>query len=182
MFAAQMDTILKPLNTPKASESIKSDKLPTIRRKITPSDAERMAELMADRITEAGAALILKIKPMQWYQWKERHKTKFEEVYTRIREFSIKERIDNIKRAESGGRPDWRASHALLKIKDPERFGDQPAQVQLSQAAIPADLIARLLGQAFASSVPKALPSVVRQDGGAIEVETVKICDPFSEV
>lgn len=114
---------LPPVN-PKPLELVPSEVSEvkvTRRRKITPADIEKMGELLSKRVTETGACLILGIKPATWWQWKERHATKFEELLTGIKETQILAHMENIERAQV---KDWRASRELLAMKAPERFSN----------------------------------------------------------
>ena len=105
-----MDAILEPI--------------PTIRRKITHADVQEMARLMAKRITETGAALIIGIKPETWFHFKAKPKNqaKFEQILMHVREAQLEGHLDNIERFQI---KDWRASEALLRLKSPERFGQR---------------------------------------------------------
>ncbi len=117
-------------------------------RKITLADAEAIAKLVAKRTTEAGACIVLGIKPTSWFQWKHRHKNQaiFETLVTRIRETKLQACIDTIDEAgdsyeiptKNGSytKPgDWRAKAWLAeRVLAPERFqdGQVPAQAQSS--------------------------------------------------
>ncbi|MDE2097587.1 MAG: hypothetical protein KGL39_10100 [Patescibacteria group bacterium] len=110
-------------------------KLPTIRRKITIEDVEAIAEMMAKRITETGACLILGIKPESWFHFKQRAKNenKFAQLLTRAREAQLNSHLENI---ESFQVKDWRASHALLQLKAPDRFCQQQSPQSVNQTVI----------------------------------------------
>ena len=100
-------------------------------RCITWQDAEAIASQVAKRLTETEACLNLNIPVKLWFQFKDRNgnRPKVEELLTRMRAGQIKAHLENIELAETGSGPharaDWRASHALLAMKSPERFGTQ---------------------------------------------------------
>lgn len=93
-------------------------------RKITAHDVKLICNLVAKRITETGACLLVGIKPTQWFVWKQRakNKAKFDTMLELIKESQVSGHIENIERFQV---KDWRASHALLQIKAPERFGQR---------------------------------------------------------
>jgi hypothetical protein len=121
-----MDATLEPIHT--------------IRRKITTQDMQDMAKLMAKRITETGACLMLGLRPESWFNFKARVKNtkKFEDILVRVRESKLSGIIDNI---EAAGDPydvvtktgqvyqrpgDWRAKAWLAeRVLAPERLGQQ---------------------------------------------------------
>ena len=105
-----MDTILEPI--------------PTIRRKITQADVQEMARLMAKRITETGAALIIGIKPETWFHFKAKPKNraKFEQILTHVREAQLEGHLGH--RTLSDQRL-AELAEALLRLKSPERYGQR---------------------------------------------------------
>jgi hypothetical protein len=121
------------------------DVLPQVKskkRRITLADVEEMAKLMAKRITETGACLIIGIKPETWFTFKSRgnNNSKFSNILARVRESQLKSHLENI---ESFQVKDWRASHVLLQLKAPERFGAQQGASQQAITAIISDTAMR---------------------------------------
>lgn len=152
----------------------------TIKRKLTQSDIEQMAELMAKRITETGACLMLNIKPQTWFNWKGKQKNagKFTDILSRVRETKLKACLDTIDEAgeayevptKNGSfmKPgDWRAKAWMAeRVLAPDRLGDAQGQVQaigLAQTSI--DLISKVY-----ANLEKA-----RIDSNAIEAGTVEV-------
>jgi hypothetical protein len=117
-----------------------------------------MAKLVAKRLTEVEACGVLGIKIQAWKNWKMRvgKDLAFEDLLARVRGKQLEAHLRNIEDAERGKgaheRADWRASAHLLKVKSPERFGDQQASpVQVTVNSVSADEVIRLLGKAYAS-------------------------------
>ena len=85
-------------------------------------------------MTDQEACLHLGIKPESWYAWKSksRNESRNVQVLTQARAAAIDMQIRNIEDGAIGAGPhkraDWRASHALLGIIDPSRFGQQQGQ------------------------------------------------------
>ena len=128
--------------------------------------AEEMAKLMAKRLTETGAALMLGIDPAVWFDWKHRNKAKFSDILSRIREAKLNAIIDSIDEAGDGDasrgmRPDWRAKAWIAeRVIAPERFQQKP-----EQAAAPSVTI----------SISPALASLVYgSNSPAIDIEPVQ--------
>ena len=107
-------------------------------RRIVWQDAVAIADMVAKRMTEAEACETLDINPRHWYRYKERagKRPKIDALLTRMRARQIKAHIENMEDAEhgrNGHRIDWRPSLELLRIKAPERFGQQqPAGLQVT--------------------------------------------------
>lgn len=94
------------------------------RRKITKQDLVAMAQLLAKRLTETGSCMMLGIKPSTWFKWKLKphNQARFENMLIHVRESQLAGHLNNI---ESFQIKDWRASEALLRLKDPQRFGQR---------------------------------------------------------
>jgi hypothetical protein len=129
----------------------------TISRKITAPDIKAIADLVAKRITETGACLILGIEPRRWFTFKQRGKnqSRFDSLLTRTKEGQLAGHMANIEQFQV---KDWRASHALLQLKAPERFGQQQGQGQQTLVAIISDqamkaIADRIYGQPKPSQV-----------------------------
>jgi hypothetical protein len=110
---------------------MKTEKLPTKKRKITIADIDEMAKLVAKRMTEREAALLLGITPQSWYQFRSRNKSsaKFEQSLTRARGAFIAANLREMEKAaggKDGVRHDWRAADRLNQIAAPDRFAPQP--------------------------------------------------------
>jgi len=130
-------------------------------RNIDETVAKEMAKLVAKRITEAGAAMILGIKPTAWYVWKSRNKDKFSNLLMYVRESKINAMLDSIDEAGDGkvvetedgpvvlARADWRAKSWLLeRAIAPERFAKQPEQIAPAPA-INVQILSSLAEQVF---------------------------------
>ena len=131
------------------------------KRRITLADVEEMAKLMAKRITETGACLIIGIKPETWFTFKSRgnNNSKFSNILARVRESQLKSHLENI---EAFQIKDWRASHALLQLKAPERFGAQ-------QGASGQPITAIISDQAMRSIMDRLYP----KQSQVIDVQTL---------
>ncbi len=151
---------------PKLAQSVPNatkTKLPvTIIRRITLNDAEAIAKLVAKRITEQGACLMLGIKPQTWFQWKTRHKNSsiFEQLVIRIRETKLNACIEAIdecgdsheittNKGTTFTKPgDWRAKAWLAeRVLAPDRFQDGQAQ---AQAALVSPALTMALSKVYA--------------------------------
>jgi hypothetical protein len=135
--------------------------------RIRPCDVNAMAKLVAKRLTEVEACGVLGIKIQAWKNWKMRvgKDLAFEDLLARVRGKQLEAHLRNIEDAERGKgaheRADWRASAHLLKVKSPERFGDQQASpVQVTVNSVSADEVIRLLGKAYASGQANGQASV----------------------
>lgn len=155
---------------PKTSEGMALEKTdgrkPTITRKIDEQTLEEMAKLMSKRITETGACLMLGLVPENWFNWKCKHKDKFNDVFTRIREAKLNACIDAIDEAgdgnpEKGVRADWRAKAFLVQqVIAPERFAKQADTGQTPAVSITCTLAPELVRAVF-------------QDCQTVDVETL---------
>ena len=159
------------------------DVLPQVKskkRRITLADVEEMAKLMAKRITETGACLIIGIKPETWFSFKSRgnNNSKFINSLARVRESQLKSHLENIEQFQV---KDWRASHALLQLKAPERFGAQQGASQQPVVAIISDaqlkaIADRIYGQPSQSHVvdvdPLPVVSCGVQDNEQLSITT----------
>lgn len=106
------------------------------RRKLTPVDAEQIAELVAaSRNTETEACLVLGINPGQWFSYKAKKRagTGFDMLLTKIRGAAIHFTMERIK---AKGKKDWRADQYRLGLLAPERFGNQQSAPQPMQANV----------------------------------------------
>jgi len=98
--------------------------------KITIHDVKAICEQVSEtRCTEKDACIMLNINPLQWYHWKEKNKnrSKFDTLFTRIKQSAISGLISDIKDISNGDssiklKPDWRAKQFLLQVRAPERF------------------------------------------------------------
>ena len=113
------------------------------KRRISPQDIEAICSMVAKRMTESEACRTIGIEPRVYFRYKEnvRHKREIDSLLERTRAVQIKAHVENIEDAEhgrNGHRPDWRASHALLAIKAPERFAQQqqPGSVTTNSAIV----------------------------------------------
>lgn len=101
------------------------------RRKITVSDANEVANLVANRmLNETEACALLDIPRDNWYKWKTRNKNlvRFDQTYTRLKAAKIAQCINRIDQCGDGiglKQPDWRAKAYLLHVTDRERFGTE---------------------------------------------------------
>ena len=146
------------------------------KRRISKQDIEAICSMVAKRMTESEACRTLDIEPKVYFRYKEhaRHKREIDAILERTRGAMIKAHLENIEDAEhgrNGHRPDWRASHALLAIKSPERFaqGQQQGNVTNNTAVVMLaggedglrKLIASVTGQARLANVTTspALPA-----------------------
>lgn len=163
---------------------------PTIRRKITNRDVEEMCKLMAKRITETGACLMLGIRPQSWFNWKavQRNNSKFQDYFVRIREEKLNACLEAIDEAgdkrtyvnkkgevcEASG--DWRAKAWMAeRAYAPDRFSDRQ-QAPVTNNLILGELeTKRLLETIYGASkaVVDCPPSVK-----AIEVQSVGVDTP----
>ena len=141
-------------------------------RRITSEDVQDMAKLMAKRITETGACLILGIKPETWFKFKVRahNACKFEKVLTHARESQLAGHMANI---EAFQVKDWRASHALLQLKAPERFSPQAGQAGASVQAV-INMGDSAIAAMLAKYQPKCKITITKPDNSAKQVETVE--------
>lgn len=102
------------------------------RRKITISDANEIANLIANRfLNETEACALLNIPRDNWYKYKTRNKNlvQFDQTYTRLKAAKIAQCISRIDQCGDGiglKQPDWRAKAFLLQVTDRERFGTGP--------------------------------------------------------
>jgi hypothetical protein len=110
-------------------------------RRIDEQAAYEMAGLVAKRITETGAAMILGINPQTWFNWKSLNSSKFSDLLTYVREAKLSATLDAIDEAGDGkvietpdgpvvvARADWRAKAWMAeRALAPERFAKQPEQ------------------------------------------------------
>lgn len=152
----------------------------TKRRRITKKDIESMAKLVAKRITETGACLMLGIKPETWFNFKlrQQNQSKFEESIAHFRESKLNDCLESIDKAgdeisfqnEDGThsikRGDWRAKAWLAeRVLAPERLGQQQTgqpQVQIfaGDSAVRAVLEKVYNRTELTYKEPKQLPSV----------------------
>ncbi len=146
---------------------------------IRESDAVAVAELVAKRLTEKEACLLLDIPPAAWFTWKSRNKdnAKFGDTVARVRAASVKAHIDNIESAgygQNGHRADWRASECYLKVTDPMRFNEKLAMLAPSETDALADsLLSKMLARAYADK-----PSVdANQVRDAKQLESTEAID-----
>ena len=84
-----------------------------------------------------------------------KHQEQFEKLLTRTKEGQLNSHLQNI---EAFQVKDWRASHALLQLKAPERFGQQQVASQTPVVAIISDaamksIADRIYGQPKPSQV-----------------------------
>jgi hypothetical protein len=167
------------------------------RHKINETDVKQMADLIAKRITETGACLMLGINPQTWFKWKirARHAAKFENVLTHARETKLKACIEAID--ESGDSKeinlpngktytkngDWRAKAWLAeRVLAPERLGDAQNQVTNQTVNIfgmASQDIAKLASKVFAkqlvnSANPELAQIASKPEPKQIEVTTDK--------
>ena len=130
----------------------------TITRKITLKDVRDIADLVAKRITETGACLMLDIEPRRWFRFKQRAKNqeKFDTLVHRIREQKLNDCIESIDKAGDDAdimvgdkvitkRGDWRAKAWMVeRAIAPDRFGDRQ-NVTAQQPSIPIADLAKAL-------------------------------------
>ena len=173
---------------------MKQELIKTKSRKITEVDVESIAKLVAKRITENGACLMLGIKEQQWKHWKLKHKNSatFEHLVTRIREAKLEACIDAID--ESGDsreinlpngktytkNGDWRAKAWLAeRVLAPERFGDRQqdaAQVTVNlltpeaMRRIEDSLTKRMNSPASSSVIDTSAPAKSIGPAGSVDV------------
>lgn len=102
------------------------------RRKIDALTIDAMAKYVAVGHTEREAALLCEIKPSTWYEFKSRNlarATKWTEKMEAYKAKLINHNLERVQKSADGVGtkfPDFRAALALLKIQDPQRFGDTP--------------------------------------------------------
>ena len=151
------------------------------RRKITLQDIQEMANLVARRMTEKEAALLVGIEPRTWYQFRARHadSAEFEAALTRTRAEYVRANLREMERAAAGKggiRHDWRAADRLNQIVKPDVYGLQ-AQAQAPQAPPLLDnrTIEILLSAAYKSTKPEPEP------GRVIVAEEVKALPESTE-
>jgi hypothetical protein len=124
------------------------------KRKLNPKDVESIIELLAKRITETGACLMLGIEPRTWFKWKDkpRNKLKFAALLERARETKLAACIDAISKSGDDStitiqtdkgvktidrKGDWRAKSWLCeRILAPDRLGEanSPGEAVATQA------------------------------------------------
>jgi hypothetical protein len=109
-------------------------------RRITKADAEAIADLVSDQITESEACHLLKIVPKQWFNWKglRKNDSEFSALITRIRAAKIKGLISEVRKAATGSngvRHDWRAAQALLAVTAPDRYSQRSGEHQSTVTA-----------------------------------------------
>lgn len=99
-------------------------------RKLSLSDAEDVAKLVAIRLNESEACRKLGINPRTWISWKSRKRNgeEFQALFDRIRGEKIAFLIGSVESAvgqknEKTGLTDWKPAAELLKITFPDRFG-----------------------------------------------------------
>jgi hypothetical protein len=143
------------------------------RRKLTQRDIEDIAKLLAKRVTETGACLLLGIRPQTWMNWKAKHKntSKFKEVFERVREAKINAVIDQIDEAgdkrtyvnkkgevvECSG--DWRAKAWIAeRVLAPERFADKRNDTAPAQPTINVNIFTELARQVYGQAVIEVKP------------------------
>lgn len=141
------------------------------RRKIDAATVLEMAQLMAKRINETGAALMLGIKPDTWVQWKKRarNKSRFEDLLLRVREAKLSATLDSID--ESGDelevvtpdgsytkRGDWRAKAWMAeRVLAPDRFADRRNDGSAQQPVISISLMTQTLERLYKEAGQKAV-------------------------
>jgi len=163
---------------------------PSKRRKITLRDVEEISKLMAKRITESGACLLLDIRPDTWFNWKSKqaNESKFKEIFTRIREAKLNACLEAIDEAgekrtyvnkkgevcEASG--DWRAKAWMAeRAYAPDRFSDRQ-QAPVTNNLILGELeTKRLLETIYGASKPTVECQPVSK---AIDVQAVGVDTP----
>ena len=162
----------KPISSPIMSENTAIVPQKRNLRRISGDDVKAIAALVAKRIDEKGACLMLGIKPQTWYNWKgnEANSSKFSDVLALVRETKLNACLEAIDKAGDGsitigddGKPivtraDWRAKAWLAeKVLAAERFGDKPAAIEQKTpllAIISSDLAASVFGKLLPAPEP----------------------------
>lgn len=132
-------------------------------RRITPSDAEQIAELCATGLNESEACAIIGIpRREQWFNWKSIHKSEYEDIFTRIKASRIKNLVGQIDKAANGSdgiRHDWRAADRLLAIADP-RFRETKEPTPATPA-IALDVLSSLASLVYGQGKPTVDAEVI---------------------
>ena len=112
------------------------------RHKITAQDVEAISQLITTRrMTDSEACSLLGLSPSSWFKWKSLSKNggRNADMLTRARSAAIDMHVKNMEDGAIGAgahkKADWRASHALLGLIDPTRYGQQQAQAASQQQA-----------------------------------------------
>lgn len=112
-----------------------------IKRKITEFEVKQVSRLVAERcLTETEACLIVDIKPVAWFHWKQKDKNRarFDTLFTRMKALKIESALDRIDACGDGiglKQPDWRAKAFMLGAMDRRRFGNE-AQVTVEKLQV----------------------------------------------
>lgn len=145
--------------------------------RIDTNDALAIADLVAKRLTEKEACILLNIEPTAWFTYKSRNKDCdiFSNAVARIRAEKVRAHLENIESAGyglNGHRADWRASDRYLERIDPARFNDRLAMLPSETDAIADTLLAKMLERAYAHQAPaKQVSQVAANDAQVIDVQ-----------
>jgi hypothetical protein len=109
-------------------------KVKRIRRKITEVEVKEIARRVAERcLTETEACHLVDIKPVNWFQWKQKESNslRFNTLFTRMKSAKIESALKRIDDCGDGiglKQPDWRAKAFMLQAMDRKRFGMQASE------------------------------------------------------
>jgi hypothetical protein len=144
---------------PKAAKPAEnSNNLPAVsrKRKLTLDDVRFIASHVAKGNTESEAALMLNLRPIQWFNWKLKHKNslKYGEILSRLKGDYIAGNIRQIEKAANGTdgiRHDWRAADRLNAIIAPERFA-QRAEAPVAGVTIDVGSLGKLIDKVYGAA------------------------------
>lgn len=154
------------------------------KKRISEEDVRMMAGLVAKRIDEKGACLMLGIKPQSWYNWKTHAKnnSRFAESLTHVREAKLNACIEAIDEAgdgnaDKGQRPDWRAKAWLAeRVLAPERYQQKAAEptppqpiLAIVSSSIASSIFAQLGQQSPVKAICDARDGIVDVESKPVE-------------
>jgi hypothetical protein len=99
--------------------------------RISISDAQRIAECVARRMSESEGCRLIGLNPHSWRQWKRRnkHTEDFEAVVESIRAQKIDTCFQQI---EAAAKTDWRAADRTLAHLDWQRYNDRRSNMEIN--------------------------------------------------
>ena len=168
------------------TDAITDDLIPTRKpphRKITMSDVQAIAKMVARGMTETEAAHRMDIQQSLWFNWKNRAKRcdKFNEILARMKSCRIDTLLGEIDKAASGSegvRHDWRAADRLLSIAD-SRFSqaNRSDQTTVNVSLVSPDrmeIISRMVRERVAQIAgsqvqPKSIPKSIEDSDKQVD-------------